>query len=383
MRVIYLHTNIWGSPSPSSVFVTYYTEALAGAGTETELVVMGGGGDIADVNGILADYFGLQPRENWRITVLASGIRHTHRRRREYYKAVKDLLKLKITTGDTDVIITRSLSLLPIIMQVRGKLRRPKVFFESHDFFSSVRHIEIFKGQDWKNYIRERIFLPQAEGLICLQQAQMELYREKHIDVPIYHLPSGCREMVLSERSGGELTLVYVGSLDFHKGIGDLLNLWRGWRAAPRLMIIGGRGEKSICDFKERILKYGLADRIELIPWQRPRVLPEYLKRGDIGLLPLRDTFFNRYLTFPLKMMDYMSAGLPVIARKLPATEAVLGHNSDSVLLHKFEREEFIQAVEKIRNDKDFFDLLKRNIRVKAKEYSWRKRAEKTMGIFK
>jgi glycosyltransferase involved in cell wall biosynthesis len=46
--------------------------------------------------------------------------------------------------------------------------------------------------------------------------------------------------------------------------------------------------------------------------------LPSYLKVTDVGLVPYADTPFNRG-SFPMKTLEYLSAGRPVVATPLPA----------------------------------------------------------------
>jgi glycosyltransferase involved in cell wall biosynthesis len=47
--------------------------------------------------------------------------------------------------------------------------------------------------------------------------------------------------------------------------------------------------------------------------------LAAHLAHADVGLVPYADTAFNRG-SFPLKTLEYLSAGLPVVATGLPAT---------------------------------------------------------------
>jgi teichuronic acid biosynthesis glycosyltransferase TuaH len=46
--------------------------------------------------------------------------------------------------------------------------------------------------------------------------------------------------------------------------------------------------------------------------------VPSYLAAVDVGITPYRDTPFNR-ASFPLKTLEYLGAGLPVISADLPA----------------------------------------------------------------
>jgi glycosyltransferase involved in cell wall biosynthesis len=49
-----------------------------------------------------------------------------------------------------------------------------------------------------------------------------------------------------------------------------------------------------------------------------PDVVPSYLAALDVGITPYRDTPFNR-ASFPLKTLEYLGAGLPVVSTDIPA----------------------------------------------------------------
>ena len=46
--------------------------------------------------------------------------------------------------------------------------------------------------------------------------------------------------------------------------------------------------------------------------------LPSYLRVIDVGLTPYSQSDFNR-ASFPLKTLEYLAAGRPVVASDLPA----------------------------------------------------------------
>ena len=51
-------------------------------------------------------------------------------------------------------------------------------------------------------------------------------------------------------------------------------------------------------------------------------VVPQYLAQMDVGLTPYVNSQFNR-ASFPLKTMEYLGAGIPVVTSRLPASEWV------------------------------------------------------------
>jgi glycosyltransferase involved in cell wall biosynthesis len=58
------------------------------------------------------------------------------------------------------------------------------------------------------------------------------------------------------------------------------------------------------------------------VQWLGPRryeQLPAYMRTIDVGLVPYNDSAFNRG-SFPLKTLEYLAAGRPVVSTSLPAT---------------------------------------------------------------
>lgn len=58
--------------------------------------------------------------------------------------------------------------------------------------------------------------------------------------------------------------------------------------------------------------------------------LPKWLRRMDVGLTPYADTAFNR-ASFPLKTLEYLAAGRPVVGSALPATVRLAEESQDVV----------------------------------------------------
>lgn len=58
--------------------------------------------------------------------------------------------------------------------------------------------------------------------------------------------------------------------------------------------------------------------------------VPAILRRLDLGLLPYREEPYNAGV-FPLKLFEYLAAGLPVVGCGLPST---MGHEAEGVYVH-------------------------------------------------
>jgi teichuronic acid biosynthesis glycosyltransferase TuaH len=108
--------------------------------------------------------------------------------------------------------------------------------------------------------------------------------------------------------------------------------------------------------------------------------VPAYLAAIDVGITPYRDTDFNR-ASFPLKTLEYLSAGLPVVASSLPATrwlradleKAETAEIADQILVVAEDSQGYVDAIRMITAGNS--EVADRRIAFAAR-HSWANRAE-------
>ena len=83
--------------------------------------------------------------------------------------------------------------------------------------------------------------------------------------------------------------------------------------------------------------------------------VPSYLAVIDIGITPYRDTPFNR-ASFPLKTLEYLGAGVPVVSTDIPAarwlradlTRGEQARWADRIMVHASNSADFVNAIRRI-----------------------------------
>ncbi len=96
--------------------------------------------------------------------------------------------------------------------------------------------------------------------------------------------------------------------------------------------------------------------------------LPRYLAHFDVGLIPFHQNRLTRYVN-PLKLLEYLASGLPVVSTAMPDVEAY-----GNVVYCARERDEFVGLVGLALNDQS--DEQRRRRVSLARENSWEQRAE-------
>lgn len=118
----------------------------------------------------------------------------------------------------------------------------------------------------------------------------------------------------------------------------------------------------------ERFARLVARDRVRWVGKKPFGELPGYLKHMDVGLTPYCDNEFNR-ASFPLKTLEYLAAGLPVVSTRLPANSWL----STDLVSEATGASEFSAQVARVAS---FSDAALRSRRRKfAEQHTWRQRA--------
>lgn len=135
-------------------------------------------------------------------------------------------------------------------------------------------------------------------------------------------LPPGCSELeqLVAESKSGELTGIYVGGVSEEYGsplILDSFMLARQKGYSVKLIFICPEGSWS--SLSESYQTFGQYDWLEVVHAQGEG-LEEYYRRADFGIIPRLRTPYND-IAFPVKLVEYLSHGLPLLATDCPAVE--------------------------------------------------------------
>jgi teichuronic acid biosynthesis glycosyltransferase TuaH len=127
-------------------------------------------------------------------------------------------------------------------------------------------------------------------------------------------LPNGCAVPAVAPRSERAKTAALVGTLNERLDIGLLEKLAQ---SSVPMLVIGPRADKDPAMGK-RLDRFLAADSVRWLGEVPAATLPLHLSQVSVGLTPYVDSEFNR-ASFPLKTLEYLAAGLPVVATDLPA----------------------------------------------------------------
>jgi glycosyltransferase involved in cell wall biosynthesis len=146
-------------------------------------------------------------------------------------------------------------------------------------------------------------------------------------------------------------TVCYLGNLEIRRDPGLIFRIFEEVaRRLPgsRFLVVA-----SLTDaVRDRLRGLSVAERILFIPFVPYDEVPALLRAARVGLyaLPVDDRYGVNRSCSPLKVVEYMSVGMPVVASRVRDAEEALGQSGGGVCVES-EPDAFADAVERYLND--------------------------------
>jgi glycosyltransferase involved in cell wall biosynthesis len=351
--------------------------AFAENGLETDFFV--GFGKESDTETDLADFYGLQPHQGLNIHRVpdAGGWQ------RSVYKAALIHIALCCKQGDEVLALTRELGALALLLKLRKKNPKLKVVYESHDYYLTIKHLENkgFSLSSVRRMWSERTLIPKADVLICLTEHQRALYQQWFPTLEILALPLGClgfEPQHSLEQRRLKRRIAYIGHLHSYKGLELIFELARQLKSSNIELHSFGGNQTQVLSLQERAKQEGLAEVLHFNPFIEPKVLHGILDSDiSIGLVPLQDTFYSRYLTCPVKALDFIAHGLPTLASEIPSAREVL--RASGFYCDSRKTSEFAAKAIALLDDAESYELASQASYSRGMELQWRLRAQRIL----
>lgn len=373
LKIVYVHTTDLSKNDTSETFVVNNAISLAEEKVETHLFVT----NRSEIPGLqlLKNKFGLETLpphfhlHDFRLSAKSNW---------NFYRYV--IKTLKQESFRQSIIITRKHSILPHLFFSAGK--HQKLIFETHDFFYdlSIRK-DISKRSRRKQSLIEKLYFRRLDGIICLNKFQQQLYRQ-YVKVPLKLFPTGFRPQKVSGVPKSNL-LLYIGALEERKGIANLLNLAELLDEDFKIMITGSRNHEEIAALQKEISERKIENRVEVREWLSKKDLNELLMKAKVGLLPLKEGYFNEYLTVPLKYFDYAAFNLPVISSNFPSLAEYIKDGYNGFLVDWNDLHHVRKIINEVLGDQSKWMALSENQSTASMDLTWKKRAIDQINYFK
>ena len=167
----------------------------------------------------------------------------------------------------------------------------------------------------------------------------------------VFYVPNGARKVAGGRRvpervSDRPCVLLYTRFFEF--SIERLMGvLQRVWEACPRMrLLVVGKGlfggeEETLMQMASEA---GWGHAIEMAGWVEPEHLADVFSQADVAIYPFDDTLINR-AKCAVKLLDLLTAGVPVVAEAVGQNREMIRHNDTGWLVPPGDEAAFAEGI--------------------------------------
>ncbi|MEQ7871395.1 glycosyltransferase family 4 protein [Chromohalobacter salexigens] len=251
---------------------------------------------------------------------------------------------------------------------------RSKLIYDAHEISSGREgYRKIGRLVAWI----EKKLMPKAAGTITTTEARSKFFARA------YKIPRSLvlqnRPRLVSVRENNHIRevlglshsypiIIYQGGQQPGRGLERLVKCASDVPDAYFVFVGGG----SLHDELKILTKSLCLDsRVFFIPTVSLEELPKYTASADIGIQPIENTCLNHFTTDSNKLFEYVIAGLPVIASRLPEIGKVVRKHDLGILVSPGDTESLSCAIRKLVNDPELRSRYRANAVQAAQTLNW------------
>ena len=210
-----------------------------------------------------------------------------------------------------------------------SKLKGKALIYDSHELFTEVPELQnnSTKKKLWLSL--EAWLVPKLKTCITVNQSIADVFYKRyqikfHV---IRNIPASYKEVVLKSKMelglplDKKILLLQGAGINKDRGAEELLEAMRDVNGAV-LYIIGSGDSWPL--LSQLVDKWHLTEKVVLKKKIPKEELNHYTAHADLGISIDKNTNLNYYYSLPNKLFDYIHAGVPIIASKLPEIEKII-----------------------------------------------------------
>lgn len=166
----------------------------------------------------------------------------------------------------------------------------------------------------------ERVGYAAADGILYAARSHERWLDRAGYAGPRRWIPSGCEAPEAGIAGGDEFDLGYVGTLAPENGLEALIEAMG--RLEGRRLLLVGSGKRSYEEMlKAAAERWGVVDRVVFAGAKPAGEIRNWMRRCRVGVVPIsaRCGVEKRQFASPLKLVEWMAAGVAVAASAVPS----------------------------------------------------------------
>lgn len=245
-----------------------------------------------------------------------------------FYAEFNIRLFFRLLVETNHLIVSNDLDTLPASWLV-SRIKRIPLVYDSHEFYTETPELvsrPVIRSV-WLQI--ERMIFPRLRWVFTVNDSIADAYRDRYdVDIRVVKNMPRFRPPALSQPveelglpSNLPIVLLQGAGINIDRGAEELVEAMRFVDSAQ--LLIAGHGD--VMDTLHRIRReMKLEHRVTIVGRQPYEALRRITASATIGITIDKDTNPNYRFSLPNKLFDYIQAGTPVLASRLPEIEKIV-----------------------------------------------------------
>ncbi len=343
----------------------FYKEcvSLSKAGYETFLLVADGKGD----------------EEKNNVKIIDIGLRETNRLKRSSVTGKKIMKKAVEIDADIYHFHDPELLLHVNLLHKKGK----KIIFDVHEDVPKQLLTKGYLNPKFSNLISkfyagfEKKKSAKLSAIVCAEPEIAKRFKtinKNTVEVRNYPILGEFPQINWEKRQNN---VCYVGGISGIRGIKEIVKAIE--KVDAKLLLAGNFSPETL---KDEVSTYEGWSKVEFYGFVGRKEIAEILSISKIGLVLLHP--IPKYLeAYPVKMFEYMAAGLPILASDFDLYKEILDDAKCGITVNPLDVDEIAEAMTKMLNDDEMLKQMSINGQKAAKEkYNWGTEEKKLLELY-
>lgn len=284
-----------------------------------------------------------------------------------------------------DLLVANDLdTLLPnyLISKIKGI----PLIFDSHEIFCEVPELQTnqTKKRIWEKL--EYWIVPKLKYCITVNQSIADYFTTKY-DVPfifVRNIPDYSKKENLKSRPdlnlpvGKKIVILQGAGINVQRGAEELVESFK-YLDETHLLLIVGSGD-VIHQLKEIVIKFSLQNKVKFIDKIPSSELRHYTSNSNLGVTIDKDSNPNYHFSLPNKVFDYMHAGIPILASRLPEIEKIVNGYNIGTFIENHDPQHIAQQIKSFLYSDDYL-IYKSNTVIASIENNWQIEKQKLIKL--
>ena len=292
-----------------------------------------------------------------------------------------------VRASPPDALHAHDLNTLPVAALLAVRLRIP-LTYDAHELYPEISTLSRKEATVWRQL--ERRLAPRADTIVTVcESIAVEIERRYEVKRPQVLLNCPTAYAVgpgapgrLAEQLGladEEPIFLYQGGFAPNRGLQTVI------RAAKLLergtVVLTGWGQIED-ELRELVRREGLDERVAIVEPVPTDQVVAYAVGATVGLIPYEPVGLNNTLTTPNKLFDYMAAGIPIAASRLPELVRFVEGEGLGVTFNPGDPPAMAAALNGLLADPARREEMRLRSREAGGRYTWEREAEKLLAIY-